>query len=213
MKVNTPDSPHILALISSPRPSGNTDTLCDEVLRPLRPAFEVQKLYLHELKIAPCLACGACAEDGRCVQEDDLGQVVEHLRRCRALLIGSPMYAGTVTAQLKALMDRCDSCCLECLPAEEGRKRFRSRLLSRSGPRPGAVVAVCDLSSAAELQAMARIMELFLRDVGFRSVGRVTARLLSEPGDARRRPDALAQARELGERLKQVLLHHPPPAR
>lgn len=58
--------------------------------------------------INPCIHCNKCpAKKTICVQEDSMQEIYEKLLKADGIIIGSPVYVGSVTAQLKALMDRC----------------------------------------------------------------------------------------------------------
>lgn len=139
---------------------------------------------------------------GECVVRDDFQQVVEKLREANGIVLGSPMYVGTVTAQMKAFIDRVDCSLVEMVRTDTGEVRFRSRL---PGRRKGVIVAICDLSPEAHLRHCAWVMRLCLNDLGVELVEEVLARRLSDVGDAEKRPGLLAQAFRAGERLAKAV--------
>ncbi|MBD3379469.1 MAG: hypothetical protein GF408_03295 [Candidatus Omnitrophica bacterium] len=99
----------ILAIMGSPRMGGNTDVLIDEALR--RAAEEgasVDKLAVAELDISPCLEkhYDEAFPDGLPAEGDDMRLVVEKIKTSDAVLTGSPVFFGSVTGQLKVLIDR-----------------------------------------------------------------------------------------------------------
>ena len=99
----------ILAVVGSPRKNGNCDILCDRVLAGARSAgARVEKFYLQDMDIKPCSACEACqrSKQGRCVIRDDMRQLYSRLKVCDALVIASPIYWMTVSAQTKLFLDR-----------------------------------------------------------------------------------------------------------
>ena len=64
-------------------------------------------LSLHGKDIRPCRACLKCAEDkNRCAQEDDFMPVFEAMAAAEGLIVGSPVYFGSATPNLMALLDR-----------------------------------------------------------------------------------------------------------
>ena len=64
-------------------------------------------LSLHGKDIRPCLACMKCAKDkNRCAQEDDFMPVFEAMAAADGLIVGSPVYFGSATPNLMALLDR-----------------------------------------------------------------------------------------------------------
>ncbi|HHT9139388.1 MAG TPA: flavodoxin family protein [Candidatus Tripitaka californicus] len=100
----------LLAIAGSPRRGGNTDLLLQEALRAANQAgVDTLLLRVSELKISPCTACGACWKSGECVQQDDMQTVYAHLLDSHYIVIASPLYFMGVSAQLKALIDRCQA--------------------------------------------------------------------------------------------------------
>jgi multimeric flavodoxin WrbA len=63
---------------------------------------------LHGMDIRPCRACEACqkSRDYRCVQADDMTAVYAALRGADGLLVASPVYWFTLSAQSKLFLDR-----------------------------------------------------------------------------------------------------------
>lgn len=97
----------VLAIASSPRRHGNSESALDFVLSNLPPSFKVDKIALNDLNINPCKGCGVCEKTGECIQKDDFAQLSEKLERCDVLIFASPVYAMSVCAQAKSLIDRC----------------------------------------------------------------------------------------------------------
>jgi multimeric flavodoxin WrbA len=98
----------VLAISGSPRPKGNTHLLLTEALKVLeQQGLETEYLSLHGKTILPCDACLKCArEKNRCVLEDDFMEVYQAMVRADGLLVGSPVYFGSATPNLMALLDR-----------------------------------------------------------------------------------------------------------
>lgn len=97
----------VLILGGSPRKGGNSDILCDEFARGAREAgHEVEKLRVAEKSVAPCRACYACRESGVCVIRDDMAEILQKMIDVDVLVLASPVYFYSVSAQLKAVIDR-----------------------------------------------------------------------------------------------------------
>jgi multimeric flavodoxin WrbA len=99
----------ILGVVGSPRPSGNTERLVQRVLDAARTEGAETKLFATAGKaIAPCLACDDCVAGPPdfCVQHDDMAELYPLMLWADAIVFGSPVYMGTMTAQLKAIFDR-----------------------------------------------------------------------------------------------------------
>jgi multimeric flavodoxin WrbA len=59
--------------------------------------------------VRPCTACGTCfkRKDNTCIQQDDaFHDIYNKMREADILLVGSPVYFGSATADLTALLDR-----------------------------------------------------------------------------------------------------------
>ena len=193
----------VLGIVGSPRKGGNTDALVSQVLAGARAhGAETEKLYLDDLVIRPCRTCFSWAEGSECVVRDDFRVVVEKLVGSAGIVLGSPMYVGTVTAQMKAFIDRVDCTLVEMVRTDSGEIRFRSKL---PGRRKGVIVAICDLSPESHLRHCARVMRMCLNELGVELVGEVLARRLSDMGDAEKRPELLAQAFRAGELLAEAI--------
>ncbi len=98
----------VLGISGSPRKNGNTEILVEHALKPFQDAgWEIQRFFMSEKTINPCVACEFCHETGLCaVAGDDRDSLLEAYIRCDAVIMGSPVYYRNVTAQLKALFDR-----------------------------------------------------------------------------------------------------------
>ncbi len=101
-------SDFVLVLKGSPRENGNSSTLAEQVAAGAKAAgAEVESVSLHTLDIRPCDACDSCHETGGvCVIKDDMQSLYPQLRRASAILVASPVYWFTISAQAKLCIDR-----------------------------------------------------------------------------------------------------------
>ena len=100
---------NILIVNGSPRKKGNSATLSGQVAAgALASGAHVETVYLHDLDIRPCNACGACLKtnDPDCVIDDDMQSLYPKLLEAGAIVLASPIYWFTVCAQMKLFMDR-----------------------------------------------------------------------------------------------------------
>ncbi|MFH1878723.1 MAG: flavodoxin family protein, partial [Candidatus Omnitrophota bacterium] len=99
----------VLAISASPRKGGNTETLID---RAIEGAFsegaDIEKIILDDLDIAPCSEeeYDNVTEEGLSVVSDDMALIFSKIRDCDALILGSPIFFGSVSAQAKIMIDR-----------------------------------------------------------------------------------------------------------
>ena len=100
----------IVIVKGSPREDGNSAILADQVAEGAREAgARVESFYLHGMEINACDACDACHAEpyGGCIVEDDMQILYPKLEEADALVIASPIYWFTVSAQTKLFIDRC----------------------------------------------------------------------------------------------------------
>lgn len=97
----------ILGISGSPKVGQNNDTLIENVLEIAeKRGFETDKVLISASSIAPCIACGVCGKGEKCPIDDDMQAVYDKLAEADGIIVSSPVYFGTMTAQLKALFDR-----------------------------------------------------------------------------------------------------------
>lgn len=99
---------NILIISSSPRKDGNSEVLCERFAKGASEAgHTVEAISLREKSILPCLACYACMETHSCIIRDDMGEVFQKLLAADVIVLASPVYFYSVSAQMKAMIDRC----------------------------------------------------------------------------------------------------------
>ena len=93
-----------LVLAGSPRKGKNSDKLAE--LFASKRGTDV--VYLRDLDIGFCSACGHCKEvkKGVCIKKDDMQALYAKARECDEIAIFSPVYWWQVTAQAKVFIDR-----------------------------------------------------------------------------------------------------------
>ena len=98
----------VLILKGSPREKGNSNMLADRAAAGAQEAgAQVESVYLHGLDIRPCDGCDLCKENGEyCVIEDDMQPLYPKFLESEAMILASPIYWFTYSAQLKLCIDR-----------------------------------------------------------------------------------------------------------
>ncbi len=100
----------VLGLAGSPRRGGNTDLLLAQAMKGAQSqGAEVKTIILNDLEVTPCQHCDACLEAGKCRIEDDMQMVYRELERADRIVLASPLHFMGVTAQAKAMIDRCQA--------------------------------------------------------------------------------------------------------
>ncbi len=129
----------VLGVLGSPCTTGNAAALLDAVLKGASEAgAEIERLNITDLVVEGCDSCGTCDSTGSCqMTGDDMDLVYRKIREVDALVIASPIFFMSVSAQLKALIDRCQCFWVERFVLKRdpymGRRRPRGLLISTAG--------------------------------------------------------------------------------
>ncbi len=100
----------ILGIAGSPRRDGNTDHILKQVMAGASSqGAETKTVILSELDITPCRHCDGCLKTGKCVIDDDMQWLHADLREFDRIVLASPIFFMGVTAQTKAMIDRCQA--------------------------------------------------------------------------------------------------------
>jgi multimeric flavodoxin WrbA len=155
----------IVCILGSPHGvEGNTFKLLERVLEGTRQegSDEVLIVPLESGIVLPCRGCDTCHRLGSCPQEDGFDQVIQSIEEADGVILASPNYLGSVTAQMKAFMDRCCG---------------KIHCLSFAG-RYGASVVT---SGGGDDEAVVAFMNRLLLMTGIHPVGGVHAAMASMP--------------------------------
>jgi multimeric flavodoxin WrbA len=180
----------VLILNASPRTKGNSRTLASQTADGLRKhGIDVEQIYLHELDINPCNACDLCKKAERyCVIQDDMLDIYPKILSASAVILSSPIYWFTFSAQLKMCIDRWYGLCQNRNDAFRGKPlgillTYGDTDLYTSG----------GINAIHTFESMCRYLEAPIAGIVYGSV--------SEPEDARNDPDLMAKAYAFGENV------------
>jgi len=102
----------VIAINGSPRKKWNTATLLQNALDgAASQGAETELVHLYDLAYTGCTSCFACKlkdgkSYGKCAVRDRLTPVLEKIPGADALILGSPIYFGTVTGEMRSFMER-----------------------------------------------------------------------------------------------------------
>ena len=102
----------VLAINGSPRKTCNTATMLNKALEgAASEGAETEIIHLYDLNFKGCTSCFACKlkggkSYGECAYKDELTPVLKNIPKIDALILGSPIYIGTVTGEMKKLLER-----------------------------------------------------------------------------------------------------------
>lgn len=185
----------VLGIAGSPRRGGNTDLLLAEVLRGAESnGAAIKTIILCNLKYIPCTHCDACQKTGNCKFQDDMQMVYQELAGADRIVLASPIQFLTVTAHMKAMIDRCQ--------AMWSRKFIlNSPPLSPVKKRKGLFVAVGGRMQANLFEPAQATIRIFFKTLDIQYVGDVLFRGIDVKGEIARHPDAMQQAFLAGQKL------------
>lgn len=97
----------IILVNASPRKNGNCSRAIQMIQENVKNA-DVEVFNLREKEVHPCLACGYCKQQdtAKCVQKDDMSNLLARIDDCDAMVIASPIYFGNVSGPAKTFLDR-----------------------------------------------------------------------------------------------------------
>ena len=185
----------VLGIAASPRREGNTDLLLAQAMKgAASKGAEVKTIVLNDLKITPCQHCDTCFEAGECRIEDDMPMVYGELERADRIVLASPVHFLGLTAQAKAMIDRCQALWARKYILKQpplGDKRERKGLFIAVG---GMKLANLFEPSLATVKALFKVLDItYAGDLLFPGI--------DELGAIKKHPDALRQAFLAGQRL------------
>jgi len=186
---------NVLGISGSPVIGSSTELLVKEILRGAESkGAATEYIFLNELDIMPCQACGQSPEDGYCFFNDGMDLIYEKFDWCDAIVIGSPIYFDSVSAQTKLFIDRCN-CFRAFIP--EGESGFIKRIEKW---RRGAMVLVG--GEREKYEYARRVIGGFYVWANVESVGLITyAHAGSRKGSVAESPDLLEKAFDIGVKL------------
>ena len=186
----------VLGIMGSPRIKGNADLLLDEALKGAQgQQVEVEKIIVDKMKITPCKEYYACLKDGNCVIRDDMDIIIPKLLEADGVIVASPMFFYGVTAQLKALIDRCQALWV--------RRNILKNL--PESDKKGVFIGVGATRGKNLFEGSILVMKYFFQSFGAEYADELLVRGVDQKGEIKEHPDLLKEAFALGERLTQQI--------
>ncbi|MDP2167490.1 MAG: flavodoxin family protein [Thermodesulfovibrionales bacterium] len=185
----------VTAFMGSPREGGNTEMLLNEAVRAVEESGATVKTFnLNRLNIEPCRDCGGCDETGICIIRDDMDEVAQAIREAPRIILASPIFFFGISAQAKAMVDRCQQFwCEKYLlkrPIPQG-ERGRKGLLIIVGGMKKEIGAECSGATA----------KAFFRTVSVPEHRTLSFLGVDAKGAVLKHPSALKEAYEAGKKL------------
>jgi multimeric flavodoxin WrbA len=194
-RTGAPITIKVVAINGSPRKKGNTQLMLDSAAKMITSAgIDVEHVSLAELDIGPCTGCERCnKKPWDCPIKDDAAKVLKVMVAADGILMGSPVYCGGVTAQMKALLDRS----VIVYAAMELKDKVGGALSCGGGQHGGQELTILQIAAFFTMQDMIVANSsggLF----GAMGVG-------NDRGDVKKDLEGLMSARSLGKRMAELL--------
>jgi NAD(P)H-dependent FMN reductase len=194
----------IVGLVGSPRVGMNTDTLVSRALAGAGDSgAHVRKVYLNDLQIKPCQACAAAPATGFCIYHDGMDVIYGLLESVDGLIVGSPAYYGSISSQLKLVVDRAN-CLQEMTKHPDGRYSFKTKVIRR---KKGLFFWISDSSRDAG-PAVSQVRAAF-GDMNIELLESYVVVDADRGNGARADPGVLQRSFELGQMLVQRIAAEP----
>jgi multimeric flavodoxin WrbA len=182
----------VLGIMGSPRIKGNSDLLLDQALKGAQSrGAEVEKIVVDKLNISPCKEYYGCLKDGNCVIRDDMDDLYPKILDADVIIVASPMFFYTVSAQLMLLISRCQ--------ALWARKYVLKNL--DIPPKKGAFIAVGATKGEKLFDGPKLTIKYFFQAINADYTEELLVRGVDKRGEIKDHPTALADAFELGKIL------------
>lgn len=103
---------YVVAFNGSPRRDGNTAVLLRKALEGAASrGAETELVHLGYVAMKGCQACYSCKRRGgdsfgKCIQADGMTPLYAKMERAGGILLGAPIYFGTISSEAKAFLER-----------------------------------------------------------------------------------------------------------
>ena len=190
-------SVNITAIYGSPRKDGNTDIVMQSFLSGLRVAGgSAREIFLRDLNIQPCTACGGCAKTGCCVLQDDMDQIYPLFETSDVIVLAAPVFFYGFGAMTKAMVDRSQAFWVRKYQLKQEMNSARS-----NGAGRGIVLSVGGAKGKRNFEGLLLSARYFFDALDMSLVHQLTYGSIDEAGAIRRHPTACSEAEALGREV------------
>ncbi|HUW63529.1 MAG TPA: flavodoxin family protein [Spirochaetia bacterium] len=187
-----------VALSTSPRMRGNSDTLARQALAGARACGgDTELLRLADFRYEPCRACGGCYGTGVCVIPDQAADIFAHLLAADRVILAAPIFSMGICAQAKAIIDRAQRFWAT-------RHLLHRRVIEKPGQRPqrrGIFISTAGSNLPGVFDGVLPVVRYFFKMLEIEPAGVYCYRNLEEKGDAAASGLTMAQVFLAGQKL------------
>lgn len=182
----------ILGIMGSPRIKGNSDLLLDEAIKGAQSQkAQTEKIVVDKLNLTACREYYACLKDGKCVIKDDMDAIYQKILDADAIIVASPIFFYTVSAQLMLLISRCQ--------AIWARKYVLKDL--NIPVRKGAFIAVGATKGQKLFDGPKLTIHYFFEAINVEYTDELLIRGVDKRGEIKDHPDMLTAAYKMGKKI------------
>jgi multimeric flavodoxin WrbA len=184
-----------IGFLGSARVGGNSELLLESVIKGIqKTGGESEIVRLSDLKIKPCLNCGGCDENGKCVQNDDMQMLYDKLLTYDLILIASPIYFMGLSAWTKMFIDRCQALWIRKYKLNKYPSKARHE-------RKGVFLSVSGMRKPTAFQGADLTVKSFFATIHVTYIGSLFFPGIDQKGDIEKHPNALKNGTDLGVKL------------
>jgi len=185
----------VIGISGSPKLEGFTNRLLTRAIEGARSrGADAETIILNELEFDPCQGCGGCDKTGECVLSDDMTPLYGKILLADGLIIASPIHFGTVSAQLKMMIDR-----LQCLWI--AKYRLKKKLAGPAAKR-GAFICVAGEANKEYFESAKKVVRMVFATINVKYTDELFVGGLNDlPADSPEKKTAAERAFRLGASL------------
>ena len=107
----------VLCVLGSRNPEGQTARAAQALLNGVTAeGHECECVILPELSLERCRQCdnngwGLCRQEGQCVIDDDIVELIDKIKHADAIVFATPVYFGDLSESMRAFLDRLRRVC------------------------------------------------------------------------------------------------------
>lgn len=191
--IQSPLKIKVLGINASPRIGGNTDIAVSKALEGAgNKGADTEKIILNKLKFISCQECEIPNDDGICNFRDDMDAIYQKIKEADVVIIGSPIFFGSLSSQAKMLIDR-----FQC--AWRAKNILKRDAFTKK--KTGAFIAVAASDRRDFFENARSIVRNLFATLNIEYKEELFLSGMDKKGDMLKHPDILEKVYKLGEEI------------
>lgn len=190
----------LLAISSTPRRGGNSEAALHSFCRAAEENnISVEIVRLQELRLEPCRGCERCEADGICIIKDRMVPLYQKVAAVDGLVLATPIYFGSLAAQLKIFMDR-----FQCW--WQAKYRLHKPFIPADGQRPAFLITVGAREDKECFESIKAVTRTFFLIINYRLTGSLYFGGFDRRGSVKEEQWALQKAYRAGQSFAREMI-------